>query len=102
MSRYGDESGSCKGSSHPGQPSGSCPCTPPPTTSSLSLVTSSPLVRTGSSELGQSRRGATRPESEPEAAHVKLLAATFDKLTKPHDLFGWLRGRSGFLLHLRS
>ena len=56
-----DESESCKGSSRPGQPSGSCPCTRPPTTSSPFLVISSLLASTASSEPRRSGRGGTRP-----------------------------------------
>src|SRR5918995_832937 len=66
--RYGDENASCKGSSRPGQPSGSCPCTRPPTTSVPFLVISSLLALTASSAPKRSRRGATRPVSRPDSS----------------------------------
>src|SRR5215203_5701537 len=66
MCQCDGENASCKGSSRPGQPSGSCPCTRPPTTSLPFLVISSLLARTASSAPKRSRRGAMRPVSPPD------------------------------------
>ena len=47
-----------QGSSRPARPSGSCPCTQPPTTPSPFLVISLPLALTASSKPRRSPRGA--------------------------------------------
>ncbi len=62
----GGEKGNYKGSNRPDQPSGSCPCTRPPTTSLPFLVTSSLLARTGSSEPRRLRHGGVLPVSAPD------------------------------------
>src|SRR4051795_1533218 len=62
------ENGSCKGSSRPGQPSGSCPCTRPPTTPSPSLVTSSLLEPIAYIARRRLWHGGMRPVSPPEAS----------------------------------
>jgi IS1 family transposase len=57
-----------QGFKSPGQPSGSCPCTRPPTTPSPCLVISLPLELTASFEMRRLRHGAMRPVSAPDMA----------------------------------
>ena len=66
--RFGDASGSDQDSNRPPRPSGSCRFMPPPTTHSMSAVTSPPPARTGSFEPRRSRHGVMRLASQPEPA----------------------------------
>jgi transposase-like protein len=64
--RFDDASGRDKDSNRPPRHSGSCRFMPPPTTHSMSAVTSPPPARIGSFEPRRSRHGVMRLASRPE------------------------------------
>ena len=74
LSRSGDASASCSGSTRPSRRRGSWRCTPRPTTPSTSAATSRPPARTGFSEPRHSSRGARRPDWPAEAGPDRLIA----------------------------
>jgi hypothetical protein len=65
-SRYDAEEDAARPPNVTSPPSGSCPCTRPPTTSLPFLVISSLLALTATSAPKRSRRGAKRPVSRPD------------------------------------
>jgi len=85
LRRFADASASCNGSRRPPRRSGSCRCTPRPTTPSTSAVTSSPPARTAAFAPRRLRHGGMRLASRPEPGECRPIAATFDNATSPRE-----------------
>jgi hypothetical protein len=91
----GDGSISCNGSNRPSRRSGSCRCTPRPTTPSTFAVISPPPAHTNSSEPRRSRHGGMQPASRPEPGGCRLHRGTLDNVTSPPALLQFTDDAAG-------